>query len=82
MAGTPASKQAASSSSSSAGAVADGMRLTPKAWLVRCRTAAISRAISAGDSRTMPSNPNPPAAETAAANSARAGPPMPAEMIG
>ena len=82
MAGTPALKQTASSSASSFGSVAKGMRLTPKARLVRRRTSAISRAMSSGDSRTMPRRPKPPAAETAAASSARAGPPMPAEMIG
>jgi hypothetical protein len=38
--------------------------------------------MSSGDSRTMPSCPNPPALETAAASSDRAGPPIPAQTIG
>jgi hypothetical protein len=49
---------------------------------VRSRTAAISRAMSPGGSRTMPRQPKPPASETAAASSARATPPMPACRIG
>jgi hypothetical protein len=36
---------------------ADGIRLIPKLRSVRSRTAAISRLMSSGDSRTMPSSP-------------------------
>ena len=49
---------------------------------VRRRTSAISWRISSGVSRTMPIWPKPPALLTAAASSERAGPPIPAQMMG